>query len=349
MLTKAITPVRAVLIFIAELCGSCFAAYLVKVLFPVPLSVQTKLSAGTTEAQGLFIEAICTAELVFTILMLAAEKHKATFIAPIGIGLALFVSELGAVYYTGGSLNPARSFGPAAVARDFPSHHWIYWLGPVMGSLFATFFYWLFKVLEYEMANPGQDGDEENDPTQNPKHEVAQTEKDRDLELKESRGIEQDENAHNSSEGSRTPPNGQLKDDEISHTSHRRSTQEEYPSQDPTSRAPNQRRRISRESNTNTGRHHSQRSRQSDKSSEGHGQYSSDNRSGDPYINAVRRERLRRRSEDQANGYQKPLRSTEPDHNIHVGPDRRKRRSVEPDLEAQIPPQDEGGWYTVRQ
>jgi aquaporin related protein len=35
--------------------------------------------------------------------MLAAEKHKATFIAPIGIGLALFVAELSGVYFTGGA------------------------------------------------------------------------------------------------------------------------------------------------------------------------------------------------------------------------------------------------------
>lgn len=33
---------------------------------------------------------------------------KATFIAPVGIGLAIFVAELMGVYFTGGSLNPAR-------------------------------------------------------------------------------------------------------------------------------------------------------------------------------------------------------------------------------------------------
>lgn len=43
-----------------------------------------------------------TAELVFTIFMLAAEKHKGTFIAPVGIGLALFIAELSGVYFTGG-------------------------------------------------------------------------------------------------------------------------------------------------------------------------------------------------------------------------------------------------------
>jgi aquaporin related protein len=69
---------------------------------------------------------------MLAILMLAAEKHKATFIAPIGIGLALFVAELLGVYYTGGSLNPARSFGPDVVLKTFEGYHWIYWVGPLL-------------------------------------------------------------------------------------------------------------------------------------------------------------------------------------------------------------------------
>jgi aquaporin related protein len=59
---------------------------------------------------------------MLAILLLAAEKHKATFIAPIGIGLALFVAELLGVYYTGGSLNPARSFGPCVVLTTFEGY-----------------------------------------------------------------------------------------------------------------------------------------------------------------------------------------------------------------------------------
>lgn len=98
-----------------------------------------------------------TAELVFTIFMLAAEKHKGTFIAPIGIGLALFIAELSGVFFTGGSLNPARSFGPAVVLGSFPGYHWIYWLGPALGALVAVGFYRFVKTLEYETANPGQD------------------------------------------------------------------------------------------------------------------------------------------------------------------------------------------------
>jgi aquaporin related protein len=53
----------------------------------------------------------CTAMLMFAIYMLAGEKHKATFLAPVGIGLALFLCELFATGLTGGSLNPARTLG----------------------------------------------------------------------------------------------------------------------------------------------------------------------------------------------------------------------------------------------
>ena len=63
-------------------------------MFPGPVAVVTRLTNGTSIAQGVFIEMFLTSLLVFVILMLAAEKSRATFIAPVGIGLALFVAEL---------------------------------------------------------------------------------------------------------------------------------------------------------------------------------------------------------------------------------------------------------------
>lgn len=50
------------------------------------------------------IEMFLTAQLVITIFLLAAEKHKGTFLAPVGIGLSLFIAELSGVYFTGGKL-----------------------------------------------------------------------------------------------------------------------------------------------------------------------------------------------------------------------------------------------------
>lgn len=63
------------------------------------------------------------------------------------------------VFYTGGSVNPCRSFGPAVVTGRFEGYHWIYWVGPALGTLLATAFYKFIKILEYESANPGQDDD----------------------------------------------------------------------------------------------------------------------------------------------------------------------------------------------
>ncbi|KAI7780652.1 Aquaporin-1 [Diaporthe eres] len=79
----------------AQVLASMCAAGLVAAMFAADLAkVNTVLARGTSAAQGLFIEMVMTAQLVFVILMLAAEKSRDTFIAPVGIGLALFSAEL---------------------------------------------------------------------------------------------------------------------------------------------------------------------------------------------------------------------------------------------------------------
>ena len=40
-------------------------------------------------------------------------------------------------------MNPARSFGPA-VMRNSWEDHYVYWVGPIAGSLFSTIMYGLF-------------------------------------------------------------------------------------------------------------------------------------------------------------------------------------------------------------
>ncbi|BFZ61230.1 Aquaporin-1 [Saitoella coloradoensis] len=160
-LAGAIPPVRMITLTIAQILGGIVAAAIVDAITPGGLAVTTTLVSGMSITRGLFLEMFLTAELVFVILMLAAEKNKSTFLAPIGIGLALFVAELWGVYYTGGSLNPARSFGPAVAARSFVGYHWIYWVGPFLGSLLATGFYKFVKWLDYHSAVAGQDASSE--------------------------------------------------------------------------------------------------------------------------------------------------------------------------------------------
>jgi len=172
-LIGAVPFARGGLVFISQMLGAMAAAGVVDTLFPGPLAVTTSLSGGTSKARGLFIEMFLTAQLVFTIFMLAAEKHKGTFLAPIGIGLSLFIAEMAGVYYTGGSLNPARSFGPCVASRHFPPEHWIYWVGPLLGALLAAGFFWFIKACEYETANPGQDFDDLEASAYNPEVDLS--------------------------------------------------------------------------------------------------------------------------------------------------------------------------------
>lgn len=61
------------------------------------------------------------------------------------------------IYFTGGSLNFARSLGPAVVNRHFPGYFWIYLVGPLLGSLLAVGFFKLLNSMRYQTCNPGQD------------------------------------------------------------------------------------------------------------------------------------------------------------------------------------------------
>ena len=62
-------------------------------------------------------------------------------IAPIPIGFAVLVDHLVGVPFTGASMNPARSFGPALVSGHWGRAHIIYWFGPCFGAALASGIY----------------------------------------------------------------------------------------------------------------------------------------------------------------------------------------------------------------
>ncbi|RFN42907.1 hypothetical protein FIE12Z_12689 [Fusarium flagelliforme] len=159
MLVGAVKPLNGIMIIPTQLVAAIAAAGVTDGLLPGPLGVANALENGTSITQGLFIEMFLTGQLVLTVYFLAVEKHRSTFLAPIGIGISVFIAHIAATNWTGTSINPARSFGPAVIT-GFVGYHWIYWLGPFMGSLLAFAVYKLFKWLDYQTANPGQDDDD---------------------------------------------------------------------------------------------------------------------------------------------------------------------------------------------
>ncbi|KAH7389632.1 aquaporin-like protein [Phaeosphaeria sp. MPI-PUGE-AT-0046c] len=146
-ITGKIPWYRMPLAMISQIIAAMAAAGFIAALLPGPLSIVTTLHPSMSITRGLFLEAFLTSMLILTILML--EGHRGGPSKPFYIGLALFVAELCGVFYTGGSLNPARSFGPAVVV-EFTGYHWIYWLGPALGSAVACGAYWLINFVKHE-------------------------------------------------------------------------------------------------------------------------------------------------------------------------------------------------------
>jgi len=93
-----------------------------------------------TAGQAFLFEATITFLFVFVILMVTSKKYGNASLAPITIGLALAFLIIIALNLTGGSLNPARSFGPAIFAGGSAlARYWVYLLAPLVGSAIASF------------------------------------------------------------------------------------------------------------------------------------------------------------------------------------------------------------------
>ncbi|XP_075970021.1 lens fiber major intrinsic protein-like isoform X3 [Anticarsia gemmatalis] len=84
-------------------------------------------------------EVVLTGTLVLAVcgVWAAHDPLSPDHAAPVKLGLVI----AGLVYAggpaTGASLNPARSFGPALVQGHW-QHHWVYWVGPLLGGALAA-------------------------------------------------------------------------------------------------------------------------------------------------------------------------------------------------------------------
>jgi aquaporin Z len=98
---------------------------------------ETKFASGQ-EWNVLGFEVLVTFAFVLLILMITQNAAVAN-VAPIIIGLWLTVLILMVFSITGGSLNPARSLGPALyVWGDALKQVWVYFVGPLVGAGLAA-------------------------------------------------------------------------------------------------------------------------------------------------------------------------------------------------------------------
>ena len=85
------------------------------------------------------IEAVLTCIFVLAILGVTSKKEFGSA-AGLVIGGALTLVHLLGINFTGTSVNPARSFGPALIAGSFDGI-WVFLLAPLVGGILAALLY----------------------------------------------------------------------------------------------------------------------------------------------------------------------------------------------------------------
>jgi len=119
----------------------------------------TKLGVGVTPGEGCAIEICLTFILVFTVCAtaeLSGDLKSMGRFAPLAIGYSVLVDHMIGVPFTGASMNPARSFGPAVVS-GYWLNHWVYWVGPIVGGIFASVVYHYLFILDEPRSSSSSD------------------------------------------------------------------------------------------------------------------------------------------------------------------------------------------------
>ncbi|BAN07612.1 glycerol uptake facilitator related permease [Levilactobacillus brevis ATCC 14869 = DSM 20054] len=128
---------------IAQVLGATVASAFMK-LFVSGLGLATN-QLGQTDfpkiSTGLafLVEVLVTFLFLLVILNVTSDRHGNGDFAGLTIGVTLAFLIIVALNLTGGSLNPARSFGPAIFAGGSAlSHLWLYILAPEVGAILAA-------------------------------------------------------------------------------------------------------------------------------------------------------------------------------------------------------------------
>jgi len=141
---------RMIFEMVAQIVGAILGIYLLHAVTPFDINVATSLSDGTSRTQGLFIEALLTGYLCFTVLMLPMGGTDTNVTGPFVVGLTLIVLELVGAGLSGAGVNPVRVLCAEIVQNQWKSYDWIYYIGPFLGSGLAALFYSVVKFVEYD-------------------------------------------------------------------------------------------------------------------------------------------------------------------------------------------------------
>ncbi len=174
---------------VAQIVGGIAGAFLLALIMGNTASLganffeaSTSVSLGSmvTAPIALVVEAILTFTFVLTVLSATKKENDNSGLV---IGLTLMLVHLTGMVFTGTSVNPARSIGPALLTGGKAiSQLWVFIIGPLVGGILAALFYRIVIDPKEEKVVYANEVEEEmieevEEVVEEPKKEVAKATK----------------------------------------------------------------------------------------------------------------------------------------------------------------------------
>ena len=101
-------------------------------------------AASYSAGDAFLMEAVLTLGLVSVILGTASGAQSIGVFGALGVGSYIALAGLWGSPISGTSMNPARTFGPDLVGKDF-GDYWVYVAGPIAGAVLAVGVAWVLR------------------------------------------------------------------------------------------------------------------------------------------------------------------------------------------------------------
>ena len=145
LLDKRLSLSDAIGYWVAQFAGATVGSLIILAATGEQAAVAATATGYTDLQAAIVAEIVLTTVFVWTILSVTrlGANH-----APMAIGLVLVGVHVVGIPFSGASVNPARSFGPALVGGDMGSSLWVYIYAPLIGAVIAWGLYRLFPPTE---------------------------------------------------------------------------------------------------------------------------------------------------------------------------------------------------------
>ncbi|GMY13652.1 aquaporin NIP2-1-like [Fagus crenata] len=126
----------------AQLTGSISASFTLRLLLHPIKDLGTTSPSGSA-IQSLIMEIVVTFSMMFIASAVATDTKAVGELAGLAVGSAVCITSILAGPVSGGSMNPARTIGPALASAIYKKI-WVYIVGPVIGTLGGA---WAYNVI----------------------------------------------------------------------------------------------------------------------------------------------------------------------------------------------------------